>query len=168
METKSKHQQAVEAFMRNAKQVVRDHPTVSIPEAERILSAKLLFEECIELTKRGLGVEVCLEYDELFLPVNIADLVFDISSPQNPIEVIDGVADVHVIATGIAARYGVNEGPIIDLVDENNMAKFGPGHSIREDGKLVKPPGHRPPDIAGELKRQLDEWKKVQGKDVEK
>lgn len=32
--------------------------------------------------------------------------------------------------------------------------KFGPGHSIRADGKLVKPPGHKPPDIAAELARQ--------------
>ena len=52
---------------------------------------------------------------------------------------------------------GVNEAPIIAMVDNNNMAKHGPGSSIREDGKLIKPPGHKPPDIAGELKRQSEE-----------
>jgi predicted HAD superfamily Cof-like phosphohydrolase len=36
-------------------------------------------------------------------------------------------------------------------VDQNNLAKFGPGGHRREDGKWVKPPDHKPPDIAGLL-----------------
>ncbi len=39
------------------------------------------------------------------------------------------------------------------MVDNNNLEKFGPGHSIREDGKLIKPPYHKAPDIQGFLER---------------
>lgn len=42
------------------------------------------------------------------------------------------------------------------LVDENNLAKFGPGGYRRDDGKWIKPPGHKPPAIAKALRWQQE------------
>lgn len=156
--TKSEHQRSVEKFMVSAKQIVRDRPTWTIPDTEVILSAKMLFEECFETIMNGLGIEMRVYNSEghpFSVPISKNNVRFFITQPQNVVEVMDGTSDVHVIATGIASRYGVNETPIVEMVDQNNLEKFGPGHYIREDGKLVKPPGHNPPDIKKELDRQL-------------
>lgn len=42
------------------------------------------------------------------------------------------------------------------LVDESNLAKFGPGWRLREDGKVIKPPDWVKPDLAGDVGRQIE------------
>jgi len=76
-----------------------------------------------------------------FAPTHAPDLI----------GIVDGCADVSVVTIGTLLACGVEDKPILELVDTNNLAKFGPGHSYREDGKLIKPPGHRPPDITKAL-----------------
>jgi len=58
---------------------------------------------------------------------------------------VDACADMGVIVTGSLIQCGVPDELVTDLVNENNLSKFGPGHSIRDDGKLVKPEGHPAP-----------------------
>ena len=48
--------------------------------------------------------------------------------------------------------YGIDIRPIWDEVHRTNMAKEGGGS--RTDGKIMKPAGWQPPDIAGLLARQ--------------
>lgn len=50
-----------------------------------------------------------------------------------------------------ALEFGVDMGPIEDEVHRANLAKAG-GPVV--NGKIMKPPGWTPPDIAGELKKQ--------------
>jgi predicted HAD superfamily Cof-like phosphohydrolase len=64
---------------------------------------------------------------------------------------IDGLCDLLCVVYGAAAEFGVNLAPFWDEVHRSNMAKRG--GPVREDGKVLKPPGWTPPDIAGVLAR---------------
>lgn len=134
---KSEHYKSVESFMILARQDVPESPCVPWVEVRR-LRAKLILEEALE-TVEALGFmayvgeehHVHLEHD----------------GEPNLIEIIDGCCDVSVVTTGTLIACGVPDLPFLNAVNQNNLDKFGPGHSYREDGKLIKPPGHRKPDI---------------------
>lgn len=146
---KSYHQQRVEAFMKKAKQDVPNTPTIP-SEAVRILRAKLIWEEVMELINDGLGVR----------PVPVAggskpgEVEFECFKPADIVLVADGCADISVVNTGCLSAFGISDMSILDEVDENNLAKFGEGHSWREDGKLIKPPNHQTPNFKKVLKEQ--------------
>lgn len=152
---KSRHQQAVEAFMRKDAEDPRSMngvpDTVIIPSAGvRRLRAALILEEAFE-TVEGLGFRVYKrshrEDRVMFedLTMHEDDEALSLTS------IVDGCADLHVVTSGTLSACGVPDEPFLRAVEENNLAKFGPGASRREDGKLIKPPDHKPPDIAGLL-----------------
>jgi predicted HAD superfamily Cof-like phosphohydrolase len=62
---------------------------------------------------------------------------------------IDGLCDLLCVTYGTAVEWGIDLAPFWDEVHRTNMAKQG--GPVREDGKQLKPPGWRPPDIAGVL-----------------
>jgi predicted HAD superfamily Cof-like phosphohydrolase len=66
--------------------------------------------------------------------------------------VADGIADLIYVAIGTAISYGIDLPAVWAAVQEANMAKLGGGR--RADGKHEKPPGWRPPDVAGLLAKQ--------------
>lgn len=139
---KSQHQTAVEEFMRHARQELPASPVIPSEEVRK-LRAKLILEEAIE-TVEALGFRIAWVIDHSYglIPDREPDLV----------EIIDGCCDVSVVATGTLSACGVPDLPFQEAVNQNNLDKFGPGHSWREDGKLIKPPGHTKPDIEGILK----------------
>jgi len=58
------------------------------------------------------------------------------------------LADVVYIAYGTALTYGIPLDDVLREVHAANMRKIGPDGPIRrEDGKITKPEGWRPPDI---------------------
>jgi predicted HAD superfamily Cof-like phosphohydrolase len=65
--------------------------------------------------------------------------------------VADAFLDVIYIAIGGALDYGIDPRPVWDEVHASNMAKAGGPR--RADGKVMKPEGWKPPDIAAALKR---------------
>jgi hypothetical protein len=65
------------------------------------------------------------------------------------VEAIDGLCDLIYVAYGAANEFGVDLEPFWDEVQRSNMKKVG--GSVREDGKRLKPPDWKPPDIAGVL-----------------
>ena len=71
------------------------------------------------------------------------------------IEIVDGLIDVIVIAWGTLLAYiGPDLAKLAAAeVVRSNLAKvIGPGLPLfREDGKVIKPEGWTPPDIAGVL-----------------
>lgn len=156
---KTIHQQKVEKFMRLAGQECPEHPTMPTPEV-RVLRAKLILEEAFELIEKGLGINI--KTAGVPLPgtsdpyvIHFDCLSFDPKREPDMIELVDGIADVSVVNIGTAVACGVSMAHPQDLVDENNLAKFGPGGYRRDDGKWVKPPGHKPPDIVGAINLQL-------------
>ncbi len=68
------------------------------------------------------------------------------------IGIADGIADAIYVILGTAIEYGINMTPVWDEVQRTNMAKVG--GTVREDGKILKPEGWTPPDIAKILTAQ--------------
>merc|ERR1719453_976298 len=72
----------------------------------------------------------------------------------------DALVDIEYYMLNCAAKKGVNMSSIFGVVHAANMAKRNPetGHFEKNaDGKVIKPPGWKPPDVEGELARQLAE-----------
>ncbi len=162
---KTINQQKVEKFMRLAGQECPSQPTM--PDAKtRVLRAKLILEEAFELIEKGLGINI--KAPPISLPgpsgpyvIHADQLTLDPIREPDMIELVDGIADLNVVNIGTAISSGVAMAYLQDLVDENNLAKFGPG-GYRSDGsdgnpagKWVKPPGHKPPDIVSAINLQL-------------
>jgi predicted HAD superfamily Cof-like phosphohydrolase len=71
---------------------------------------------------------------------------------QNLVEAVDAIGDILYVTLGTAVAFGVEIRPIFDEIHRTNMQKE-PGN-IRADGKIMKPEGWQPPDIAKILKQQ--------------
>lgn len=71
------------------------------------------------------------------------------------IGVADALADIVYVAYGTAHVYGIDLDAVLDEVHTSNMTKLGAdGRPIRRaDGKVLKGPDYRPPDIAAVLDR---------------
>lgn len=143
---KSAHQQRVESFMAKAGQAVPGRPVMP-DEATLRLRANLILEEALE-TIDALGYQVNLRPFDNELEIAKANKPADLE------QVVDGCADMIVIATGTLSAFGVADADIQLEVDNNNLSKFGPGSYRREDGKWMKPPTWTPPDIKGILEDQ--------------
>lgn len=75
------------------------------------------------------------------------------------VEAVDGLCDTIYTCLGAAVSFGVRLGPIFAEVHRTNMLKEGGAR--RADGKILKPEGWRPPDVAGLLRRQEQEMNKL-------
>lgn len=153
--TRSAHFLRVCEFMQKAGQATPDVP--ALPDAEtRRLRAKLILEEALE-TITALGFDVEVGQTIARQTVALDDYRLKPNGMENLSQIVDGCADVSVVTIGTMIACGVPDEPVLRLVDENNLAKFGPGGYRRDDGKWVKPHGHRPPDIAWLLTQMIQE-----------
>jgi predicted HAD superfamily Cof-like phosphohydrolase len=131
-------------FMEKAGQAVLPKPTLPDEETRRF-RAMLILEGTIE-TINALGFAVKATAPGVYA----LEKMFE----PNLVEIVDGCADISVVTRGTLSACGVADEDLLKEVDNNNLAKFGPGGFRREDGKWMKPPSHRPPDIAGVLTGQ--------------
>ena len=65
---------------------------------------------------------------------------------------VDALMDLLYVVYGAVVTMGLDAAPIFAGVHRTNMAKVKGG--FRADGKVLKPEGWKPPDIAGEIKKQ--------------
>ncbi len=68
------------------------------------------------------------------------------------VAIADGIADTIYVLVGTAVAFGIPLGPVWAEVQRSNMTKVDPATGkcrLREDGKVLKPDGWTPPDIAG-------------------
>lgn len=76
------------------------------------------------------------------------------SEPLKPnlIEVADACADLDYVVSGTRLAFGIPGQAVADEVHRSNMAK-APGRIVKRDehGKVQKPEGWTPPDIAGAM-----------------
>lgn len=99
------------------------------------------------------------EFDEL-----IQELVFLQAEGVRPSKIVTfnrlaatakEIADLIYVAVGTASVLGIDLAPVWEAVQESNMAKAdGP---LRLDGKRLKPPGWKPPDIVSIIREQQAE-----------
>lgn len=122
---------SVVEFQKAFGQLVSDKP--EFPDSKtRILRMRLLSEEFVEYNTAEIG--------------------------DNFIEVADALADLIYIACGTAASYGIPLNAIFEEVHRSNMAKLVDGKPLkREDGKIIKPEGWKPPDIEKIIKETKNE-----------
>lgn len=66
------------------------------------------------------------------------------------LEIARELADVVYVAYGTARIYGIDLDAAVAEVHASNMTKFD-GATFREDGKILKGPNFRPPDLSGAL-----------------
>lgn len=131
--------------MRLANQVLPTKPMMPIASV-RLLRASLILEEALE-TIEGLGVEVSANNAEVTLSMDDLFLRDAVAFDADLVAIVDGCCDLMVVTTGTLSACGIGDAEVQAAVDLNNLEKFGPGSSLRDDGKLIKPPGHKPPDL---------------------
>lgn len=149
---RSEHQQRIDKFMELAGQDVPDKP-IEIDEETRVLRAKLILEEALETIRDGLGVDISCNKTH----ITDDNAEFEFTAKYKKFDMVataDGCADLSVVNIGTLSAIGISDNGLLREVDENNLKKFGEGGHRREDGKWVKPPGHKPPDIKAILVEQ--------------
>lgn len=152
------HQLRIEEFMRAAGQCVPRNPLVPPMEIRR-LRAELILEEAIE-TIYALGFSVVQLPDTSLIIQPYGANVFDLAA------IVDGCVDTSVVAIGTLSACGVQDDPMLQLVDANNLDKIKRG-TRGPSGKFLKPADHKPPDIQTELERQGFDVKDPYGFDRE-
>jgi predicted HAD superfamily Cof-like phosphohydrolase len=120
---RSRISRQVEDFHRAYQLEAAEVPTVVGPELARLRQA-LIDEEVEELRAAAASADV--------------------------VEIADALADIVYVAYGTARVYGIDLDAVLDEVHSSNMTKLGAdGRPVRRaDGKVLKGPGYRPPDIA--------------------
>lgn len=79
----------------------------------------------------------------------------DAARAGDVVGVADALADIVYVAYGTAHVYGIDLDAVLDEVHASNMTKLGAdGRPVRRaDGKVLKGPGYRPPDVRAVLAR---------------
>lgn len=120
------------------------------PEDRVRLCAKLLMEEAFETVSALYGAPEVFHVQWM----NVQELLEKMPVDVDLIKTVDGLTDVDYVNEYIRQEIGVDGLPFLEEVQRANMAKFGPGSWVREDGKRMKPPGWEPPDIRTLLIKQ--------------
>ena len=135
-------QSQVRVFHRYMGLTVGETPEIREPE----LRARLILEEAFETVEALLGftaggAAINASFSEWLSGAG--------RDGESIVGAIDGMCDLIYVTLGTAVACGVDLEPFYDEVHRSNMAKStGPR---RGDGKVLKPPGWTPPDIAGLL-----------------
>ena len=97
------------------------------------------------LDRRALHMELI---DEEVAEIQLAEDADDL------VGVADGIADAIYVLVGMAVEYGIPIERVFAEVHRANMAKRRPDGSVvkRADGKILKPEGWAPPDVARVLR----------------
>ncbi|MET3806619.1 putative HAD superfamily Cof-like phosphohydrolase [Nakamurella sp. UYEF19] len=109
---------------------LRNLPTVDVGPASTVIRLSLIEEEVGELREAA----------------EAGDLV----------GIADALADIVYVAYGTAHVYGIDLDAVLDEVHSSNMTKLGAdGRPVRRaDGKVLKGPDYRPPDVKSVLAAQ--------------
>jgi predicted HAD superfamily Cof-like phosphohydrolase len=128
----------VAAFHNACDVPVLTKPTIPPPDRVK-LRWKLVFEEVIAELGPAMAVDI------------VGNPLPDIE-PHLP-SIADAIADSIYVLVGTSLEYGIPLARVWDAVQAANMAKVGPDGKVirREDGKILKPEGWQPADIAGIL-----------------
>lgn len=126
---------------------VVDRETPGVPDDETVrLRLRLITEEYFELLA-ACGIDASSERHMVDRMISHVESDW-VKLP----ELVDALADIDYVIEGTRGQLGVDGAPIAAAVHAANMAKSGGPR--REDGKIGKPEGWQPPDVAWELSQQ--------------
>lgn len=74
----------------------------------------------------------------------------DLDDAVDLVALADGLGDLDYVIEGTRLHFGIPRQAVANAIQASNMAKVGGGYD--ENGKAKKPPGWKPPDIAGVLR----------------
>lgn len=119
------------------KDVAEFHRALKVPVVEK---PQFPSDERVQLRVELVQEEVVRE---LFSAIERRDIV----------ATADGIIDGVYVLVGMALEFGIPFDRVWNEVQRSNMEKVGPNGEIyrRPDGKVTKPPGWNPPNIAGVL-----------------
>jgi len=151
------HATAVRNFTRACGQPTPNAPQLmNRPEVEFI--TKMVLDELLEL-----NATVMSSNEAKNSIANMLKVAKDCQQMRttNPAEVVaeqaDALVDIWYYSLNCATKKGINLSSVFDLVHAANMRKVDPATGMcikRSDGKIQKPAGWCPPDIAKEMHRQ--------------
>lgn len=122
----------VEEFQRAVGGFVASEPTLDVPADVRELRLRLIEEEVAELR--------------------------DALADDDVVGVADALADLLYVSYGAALAFGIPIEEVFAEVHRSNLTKLaGDSLTERDDGKVLKPAGWSPPDVAGVLSRHRSE-----------
>ena len=132
---------------------VVDPLTPTVPPDDRVrFRARLIAEEALEtiaaMFSDGKGYQSALDR----IGFALSSFIKEAPVKVDMVAFADGCADLDYVTEGARQEFGIDGAPIAAEVHRSNMAKVG--GPMREDGKVMKPPGWTPPDVAGELRKQ--------------
>jgi predicted HAD superfamily Cof-like phosphohydrolase len=76
---------------------------------------------------------------------------------QDLVGVADALADMLYAVYGAAVEYGIDLEPVFMEIHRSNMSKGEPACGCRPDGKVLKGPGYRPPNVREVIEHQSHE-----------
>ena len=91
--------------------------------------------------------------------LDYADHERELSEIEKIAEQSDAMVDAYYYMLNIAGRNGHNLSKVFDEVHRANMDKIDKGTGMcikREDGKILKPPGWKPPDVVRVIKKMYN------------
>ena len=119
------------------------------PIVESLLEFNKAFE-IPHLTKPGLSSDDLIELRIKLLTEEVQEYA-EAARSGDLVEVLDALADIAYILAGTIINHGMQEvyDEAFNEVHRSNMAKLVNGKVIRrEDGKVMKPEGWQPPQLA--------------------
>ena len=168
MSIKSDYENVLE-FTRGTKQNITKEPT-PMNDAETLFLIRMLLSEIQEL---ALTMSTVKTVEDSIQVVKDALQTID-KSKWEPLETdaekcaaqVDSVVDMWYYSLNAFSKKCIDPSAVFNVVHESNMAKRDPETKqfiIRpEDGKIIKPADWKAPDISIEIKRQINEARKVQ------
>lgn len=94
---------------------------------------------------------ICEEYHELLAALGVNTYGAPIEEPDLA-AIADALADLAYVIEGTNLEFGIDSAAVLAEVHRSNMAKRG--GEVRDDGKILKPPGWTAPDIKRVLEEQ--------------
>lgn len=115
--------------------------------------------DCPDRTEEGLSEGLPqMSDDRLELRLNlIREEVEELevaTEKRDEIEMADALGDIIYVVVGFALEMGLDLNEVIAEIQASNMTKLGADGQVvrREDGKVLKGPNYRPPNIASVLR----------------
>lgn len=113
----------------------------------------LVTEELVELIAAVYGERAAARVDAA-----ITAAVADDDGNRDTVGAADALGDLVYVIYGMALECGIPLPAVLAEIQASNLSKLdADGRPIlRADGKVLKGPGYRPPDVAGVLAREAD------------
>ena len=133
------------------------HPTAydtSPTTALRELRVRLIAEELIELAE-AMGVDIYMNAGPhaKMIRNTVLDVTCVVNEPIDFVETADALGDLQYVVIGTNVALAIPGDKVFAEIHRSNISKLGADGKplYREDGKILKGPNYKPPDIKGVL-----------------